>query len=138
MLPTAPVQPVTLNDGFEMNSWFDVFSLRPDQMETLDDMYEKYCQTQLLESVKLVTSLVEHEIERLDGRAENVYLGGFSQGCSLSLATFLLLKEHQLGGVIGLSGMLALKIKDWEKEIDLPLKRKTPIFLYHGESDGMI
>ena len=30
VLPTAPVQAVTLNDGFEMNSWFDVFHLRPD------------------------------------------------------------------------------------------------------------
>ena len=29
VLPTAPVQPVTLNDGYEMNSWFDIFNLRP-------------------------------------------------------------------------------------------------------------
>ena len=29
VLPTAPVQPVTLNQGYEMNSWFDVFNLSP-------------------------------------------------------------------------------------------------------------
>ena len=121
-----------------MTSWFDVFNLRPDQMEKLDDIYDRYCQKQLMESVEIVTDLVEKEIERHDGKAENVYLGGFSQGCSLSLATFLMLKDHQLGGVVGLSGMLAMKIKDWEKEIDLELKRKTPIFIYHGESDPMI
>ena len=34
--------------------------------------------------------------------------------------------------------MLALEIKDWDKEMDLSLKRKTPVFLYHGESDPMI
>ena len=90
-----------------------------------------------MESVDLVTKLVEKEIEKLDGKSENVFIGGFSQGCSLSLATFLTLKNHQLGGVVGLSGMLALKVKDWN-EIDLDLKRKTPIFLYHGESDPMI
>lgn len=43
VLPTAPIQPVTLNDGYEMNSWFDVFSLRPNQMEKIDDLYGKYC-----------------------------------------------------------------------------------------------
>jgi predicted esterase len=34
--------------------------------------------------------------------------------------------------------MMALNIKDWEASIDLELKRKTPIFLYHGTEDPMI
>ena len=52
-------------------------------------------------------------LRMLDGKSENVFIGGFSQGCSLSLATFLMLQKYQLGGVLGLSGMLALNIKDW-------------------------
>ena len=66
-----------------------------------------------MESVEVVTELVHKEIEMLDGKSENVFIGGFSQGCSLSLATFLMLQKYQLGGVLGLSGMLALNIKDW-------------------------
>jgi len=31
-----------------------------------------------MESVDLVTKLVEKEIERLDGKSENVFIGGFS------------------------------------------------------------
>jgi predicted esterase len=34
--------------------------------------------------------------------------------------------------------MLALNIKDWQKQVDLELKKKTPIFLYHGTDDPMI
>ena len=84
----------------------------------------------------LVTKLIVEESKSV--RPQNIFLGGFSQGCCLSLATFLKLKDMQLGGVVGLSGMMALQIKDWDKELDLPLKRKTPMFLYHGESDPMI
>ena len=92
----------------------------------------------MLESVKIISGILDEEIEKLDGQSQNIYLGGFSQGCSLALSTFLTYPTHQLGGVLGLSGMLALDVKDWEKEIDLELKRKSKIFLYHGSADPMI
>lgn len=44
--------------------------------------------------------------------------------------------KDQLGGVIGLSGMNALNL-DWST-VDIELKNKTPVFLYHGASDSMI
>lgn len=40
-----------------------------------------------------------------------------------------------LGGIFGLSGMNALKI-DWSKVSDE--KKKTPVFIHHGEDDEMI
>ena len=92
----------------------------------------------MLESTKSISQIVDQEVEALGGRSENIYLGGFSQGCSVSLATFLTYPSKQLGGVLGLSGMLALNIKDWEKEIDLELKRKSKLWLYHGSADPMI
>ena len=47
----------------------------------------------MLKSVEIVTELIDIEIEKLGGKSENVYIGGFSQGCALSLATFLLHKK---------------------------------------------
>ena len=91
-----------------------------------------------MESVGVITKIVDEEIERLEGYSQNVWLGGFSQGCTLSLATFLLYPERQLGGALGLSGALALKLDDWNKDIDLELKKKSEVFLYHGRSDPMI
>ena len=41
VLPTAPVQPVSLNDGFEMNSWFDIHQLRGN-LNTISDLHDKY------------------------------------------------------------------------------------------------
>jgi hypothetical protein len=29
IFPTAPIKPVTLNGGFQMNSWFDILGLTP-------------------------------------------------------------------------------------------------------------
>ena len=34
--------------------------------------------------------------------------------------------------------MMALKFNDWEKEIDLELKRKSKLWFYHGRADPMI
>ena len=47
----------------------------------------------MMESVKLVNDLVDIEVEKLNGKSENVYIGGFSQGCALSLAAEAILVQ---------------------------------------------
>ena len=37
ILPTAPTAPVTANDGEKMTSWFDIITLDPGKMRTLQD-----------------------------------------------------------------------------------------------------
>ncbi len=44
LLLTAPERPVTLNGGIVMNSWYDILSLRGDNLKSLDDLYSKYSQ----------------------------------------------------------------------------------------------
>lgn len=44
------------------------------------------------------------------GGTEKVFIGGFSQGCAISLATFLSY-PGVLGGVVGLSGAQSAKIE---------------------------
>ena len=134
VLLTAPERPVTLNGGMMMNSWYDIYSLRGDHIKSLDDLYSKYSREEMMESVGIVSRRLDREIELLKGESTKVFVGGFSQGCALSFATMTHYPK-QLGGVIGLSGMNAIKI-DWAS---VPKERKaTPICIHHGEDDDMI
>ena len=90
-----------------MNSWFDIFSLSGEVPETLAAIRKEYSQEQLMASANLVLKIVEEEKERFpDKDLSRIYIGGFSQGCMVSLAAFLMHQgPKQLGGVVGLSGM---------------------------------
>ena len=73
----------------------------------------------------------------MGGAHDKVFIGGVSQGCAVSVATFLLYQSGRLGGCVGLSGAHSTVI-DYATEVDLPLKRQTKVFLYHGEDDPLI
>jgi len=70
------------------------------------------------------------------GDSSKVFIGGMSQGCAMSLATFLMYKEGRLGGVVGASGAQIAAI-DWSS-VDIEMKRNTPICLYHGSEDSIL
>ena len=135
ILPTAPTQRVTANGGYMMTSWFDIFSLERRESDTLKDIRNNVDQAQILKSVGIIHKMLKEEAALL-GSTDKVFVGGFSQGCAISLASFLLFEQGRLGGVVGLSGQQAAEI-DWDK-IDLDLKRKTKMFLYHGTDDPML
>ncbi|CAO1624378.1 unnamed protein product [Parajaminaea phylloscopi] len=78
VLPNAPVQPVTLNMGMSMSSWFDI--------TTLEDMEEGEDEYGLQKSAGEIKKLVQAEIDGtgdgLNGSTiapERVVVGGFSQ-----------------------------------------------------------
>ena len=79
-----------------------------------------------------MSDIIMKEIERL-GDPRRVFLGGLSQGCAVTLATFLSYKKGPLGGIVGLIGVQSAE--DQYDKIDLDMKRKTPILLYNGEED---
>jgi phospholipase/carboxylesterase len=58
-LLTAPERPVTLNGGMRMNSWYDILSLRGDSIKCPDELFEKYSRKELLESVDLVSAVID-------------------------------------------------------------------------------
>ena len=82
-------------------------------------------------SSKQIEKMINEEAKLLDGKYENIYVGGFSQGACLSLLIGLTF-EHPIGGVISLSGYLFSEIKIREK------KKKINIFVGHGEKDNVI
>ena len=90
ILPTAPERAVTCNGGMVMNSWYDIISMnRPTAFEA---HLKNYSQSEIQDSVQRVSALIDQEASLLNNRAERVFLGGFSQGCAVTLSTFSLHK----------------------------------------------
>ena len=99
VLPTAPIKPVSCNDGDEMNSWFDCYDVsekkgkkgkKEKKPRTLKSIRKDYSQNDLNESADLLLELIEEERNKFEDKdPARVFIGGFSQGCMVSLAAFL-------------------------------------------------
>ncbi|MEO8525099.1 MAG: dienelactone hydrolase family protein [Caldimonas sp.] len=126
VFPHAPTRPVTLNGGYVMRAWYDIFGL--DAKERRED------EAGLRESQALVEALIAKEKAR--GVAANrIVLAGFSQGCAMTLMTGLR-HDERLAGLVGLSGYLPLAAKaEAERHA---ANRDLPIFLAHGTLDPVI
>jgi phospholipase/carboxylesterase len=123
IFPHAPVQPVTINGGVAMRSWYDITSLELDKRA--DEAGVK-------ESAAKVEQLIAQEIA--SGIAPSqIILAGFSQGgvVSLHLAPRL---NYQLGGVMALSTYMCepAKLKTEVKQ------DKLNIFMAHGSVDNVV
>jgi len=123
VFPHAPSIPVSINNGYVMPAWYDIFSFDVDR--DLDD-------GQLLESARQVQDLIDREIERgVDSR--RIILAGFSQGGAVAYHAALSYPEA-LGGVLALSTYFAtasiIKIS--------PNNLKIPILICHGTHDSVV
>jgi len=134
VLPTAPNVPVTCNGGAFCTSWFDIFALSNEVITDPETVRKAFSEEDIMKSVALLNDLIEQEAKKLPNQdVGRVIIGGFSQGCMVSLSTLISWKKDRpLGGVIGLSGMQPIPEP---KDINLDVIRKTPLFLYHGEHD---
>ncbi len=128
MLLTAPTMPVTINMGMEMPSWYDITSLDTATGQKL------ISQSDLQSSSLRIQSHLQKEIEILKGDSRKVFLGGFSQGGSLSLFSGLGY-EQILGGICACSACLFESVEVEKLDTE---KREIPILLYHGEMDPMV
>ncbi|KAK9478470.1 Phospholipase/carboxylesterase/thioesterase [Lipomyces japonicus] len=126
VFPNAPKQKVTLNFGLEMPSWFDIISL--DKIEAQEDSQG------MLESVRSLRRFIDIELEK-GIKPERIIIGGFSQGCTISLLTGLT-SDIKLGGVVALSGFIPMRsrIANLHKEKGVEL----PFFVGHGTNDPVV
>lgn len=106
VFPTAPKQRATVYRRSIVRQWFDDWHLGFTADE-VDNRYDLGLQTSGLgRTVTYLHGLVAEEAE-LVGGAQNVILGGISQGCAASLvASFLWEGRDGLGGLIGMCGWL--------------------------------
>jgi phospholipase/carboxylesterase len=125
VFPHAPFRPVSLNGGYRMRAWFDIYGL---------DFDSKQDQEGILAAQKLVEDLIEQELE-LGIPSEKIILAGFSQGAALALHTGLRYQQ-QLAGILALSGFLALTEQNFLAD-DSP-NADTPILMLHGTDDMVV
>src|ERR1017187_10156582 len=97
IFPHAPKQPVTINGGFVMRSWYDIVA---PAIHAQQDA--KGIRASQAEIEKLITQEKQRGIA-----AGNIFLAGFSQGGAIVLQTGLRHAE-KLGGILALSTFLPL------------------------------
>ncbi len=142
ILPTAPIQQVTMNMGMAMPSWYDIVGL--------DKRSNEFCKG-IDESQARLTNLISSEME-LGLPRNRIVLAGFSQGGALSLYTGMQLSSSSsssghpnsdetttttiapLAGIVLLSGYLphlsAFRVT--------PGLENTPIWHGHGTVDPLV
>ncbi|MBV9575282.1 MAG: carboxylesterase [Gammaproteobacteria bacterium] len=125
IFPHAPIMPVTINQGFEMRAWFDIYGTTRDSKIDFPGIQQ---------SVEQINQLIEKEIER-GIKPEQIIVCGFSQGATIALMTGLF-HSQPLGGVIALSGYLPTDEQTFQKVS--PVNRNLSIFLAHGTEDLIV
>ena len=125
IFPHAPVQPVTINGGYEMRSWYDILEA---------NLGRRVDEQGVRDSATKISALIEQEIAR-GIPANKIVLAGFSQGGAITL--FLGLRFAQrLAGLMALSTYLPLAEKLADERTDV--MRDTPIFYGHGSIDNIV
>ncbi len=123
VFPHAPVQPVTINGGMAMRSWYDIVSF---------DSEGRADRAGVLASSDRLEGLIAREIER--GIAPNkIVIAGFSQGGAVAIHTALQTK-HDIAGLMALSTYMALP----DDVASASCRKDLPIFMAHGSFDPVL
>lgn len=125
ILPHAPVRPITINMGYSMPGWYDIYSLGDFKREDLDGMAE---------SAAMIEALIAEQINA-GIPPQRIILGGFSQGGAMSLFTGLRYQQA-LAGIFCLSAYLPAK--DQVTTLVDEVNHKTPILMCHGVEDSVV
>ena len=128
LLPRAPVRPVSVNNGYRMRAWYDIFEFGAQAANPRED------DAGLRDSFAAVHALIDREVAR-GVPAHRIVLGGFSQGCAVTLGAGLRYPAR-LAGLVGMSGYLPLAAATAAERRDA--NALTPIFLAHGQRDAVI
>ncbi len=125
ILPHAPYQKISMNNGYEMRAWYDLFGLQSKHPQDAAGI-EK---TQVY-----IESLIAQENNR-GIASERIVIAGFSQGGAIALHVASR-QQQALAGVLALSTYLPLQDKLAQQKTSQSLN--TPIFMAHGTFDEVI
>lgn len=125
IFPHAPHQPITMNNGYEMRAWYDLYGLALQTKQ--DEAGMRATQTK-------IESLIQNEVKQ-GIPANKIVLAGFSQGGAMAFFTGLRYPE-KLAGILALSTYVSLKEKLANEASNA--NRDTPIFMAHGTFDSVI
>ncbi len=125
VFPSATSIPVTINSGYVMPAWYDIFGRELTDREDADGIRN---------SAASIVQLIDREASR--GIAyDKIVLAGFSQGCAMALYVGLRF-PHKLAGIIAMSGYLPLaNTLTLEGHSE---NKQIPIFMAHGIWDPVV
>tara|TARA_Y100000389_G_scaffold204898_1_gene260609 strand:+ start:5429 stop:6088 length:660 start_codon:yes stop_codon:yes gene_type:complete len=123
VFPHAPIQPVTVNNGMAMRSWYDILSF---------DREGRADRESFLKSCDFLCCLIDKEIKR-GIKEDKIVIAGFSQGGAVAIHTALQ-SSYNIAGLMALSTYVALSDIS-----DTAICRKNlPIFMAHGTFDPVL
>jgi phospholipase/carboxylesterase len=123
IFPHAPIQPVTINGGMAMRSWYDIKSL---------DLDKRADEQGVQQSAAAVKQIIDAEIAN-GIEPSNIILAGFSQGGVVSLYLGPRL-PYQLAGIMALSTYMCEPAKlTLEKQ-----QANLNVFMAHGSFDDVV
>ena len=125
VFPHAPVRPVTINNGFPMRAWSDVYGANIAQRADL---------LGIAASQRQVEALLAREKQR-GIEAKRIVVAGFSQGGAIALQVGLRHAER-LAAIVALSSYLLLP--DRLAPEASTANRDVPIFMAHGTDDQVV
>lgn len=125
VFPHAPRISVTINGGFVMPAWYDLFE---------PDLERRHDEAGIRGSAAAIERLIARE-HRRGVPSERIALAGFSQGGAIALHVGLRHGEP-LAGIAALSTYVVLE-DSLERERNAA-NAHTPIFQAHGASDPMV
>ncbi len=125
VFPHAPVRPVTLNGGYRMRAWYDLYGL---------DRGSREDGVGIRESAETAHRLIRREGER-GIPADRVVLAGFSQGGAIALFAGLRHPER-LAGILALSTYLPMTATLASEAH--PANAAVSIFMAHGTVDPVV
>ncbi len=123
IFPHAPSMPVTVNGGFVMPAWYDIFEMHIDRRVDTRG---------IIASAKAIEAFVDRELARgIAGK--RIIIAGFSQGGAVAYP-LALGYSARLGGLLAMSTYLATEdILTFN-----PLNKDIPIKIHHGTDDPVV
>ncbi|KUJ13868.1 alpha/beta-hydrolase [Mollisia scopiformis] len=149
VFPNAP-----WNHDAMANAWYPPTSFSPipvgrstqasfqaEEEEEEEDEFNEEGEEEILKSVEYLCSLIDEEIKK-GVKPERIVVGGFSQGCAISLVTALASRyQGRIGVVVGLSGYLPRGRKIMERRRKFVKQedgKGMKVFLAHGTKDMLV
>lgn len=124
-------------------AWYRPTQLTP-KPPSRPELSEDEDEEGLLESIKYIETLVDACVKK-GVPPQRIVVGGFSQGCAISLLGDLISQKYsgKLAGIVGLMGYLPLadgqRIQSLRAKADLPpVLGEVPVFLAHGKQDMLV
>ncbi|EGR31157.1 phospholipase carboxylesterase family protein, putative [Ichthyophthirius multifiliis] len=123
VIPKAPTRNMTYHKK-QMISWFDIKTYENAFTIPFDDAFSK---ADVEDSYQRLERIIKQELQLLNNDYQKLFIGGFSQGCGMSIYTAFRL-PFNIGGVIGIAGYY-FEITSYDN------KRDIKMLIAHGNND---